>query len=137
MKGHVTFYKQDVLQGLGTQPTTTAMGSTESNSVQAWGHMMLPPHCSDLNPRGDSPVKLTASSTADNGRHILPSLVDPPPEGDATVFSTTPEEEAPKDRPTGQAVNPIEMVAPLVPTMASVVKLTSPIIPSDQTKEER
>ena len=51
----------------------------------------------------------------DNVRHILPSLADPLLEGDATVFSTTPEEEAPKDRLTGQAIHPIEMVAPIVP----------------------
>ena len=61
----------------------------------------------------------------------MPSLVDPPLEGDATALSTTPEGEAPKDWLIGQAINPIETVAPIVPTMASVVKLTSPIIPSD------
>ena len=37
VKEHITFYKQDVLQGLGTQPTTTAVGSMESNSAEAWG----------------------------------------------------------------------------------------------------
>ena len=73
----------------------------------------------------------------DNVRHILPGLVDPLLEGDATVLSTTPEGEAPKDWLTGQAINSIDMVAPIVPTMALVVELTSLIIPSDQTKEER
>ena len=70
-------------------------------------------------------------------RHILPGLADPPLEGDATVLSTTPEGEAPKDWPTGLATNPIETVAPIVPSTASVVKLTSPIILFDQTEEER
>ena len=82
-------------------------------------------------------VKLTALSTVDNVRHILPGLANPLLEGDATVLSTTPEREAPKDWPTGQAINPIETVASVVPTVVSVVELTSPIVPSDQTKEER
>ena len=47
----------------------------------------------------------------DNVRHILPGLVDPLLEGDATVLSTTPEGEAPKDWLTGQAINSIDMVA--------------------------
>ena len=137
VKEHITFYKQDILWGLGTQPTATAMGSMESNSAEAWGHMM-PLLTAQTSTQGDPPlVKLTVMSTMVNGRHILPSLADRLLEWDATVFSATPEEEAPEDRPAGQVINPIEMVAPLVSTMTSVDKLTSPIVPSDQTKEER
>ena len=43
----------------------------------------------------------------------------------------------PKDSPTSQATGTIEVVALIIPTTASVVELTNPIISSDQTKEER
>ena len=110
----------------------------ESNSAEVQGAhdttpLLLRPPSQGKTP----PVELTALSTADNVRHILPGLVDLPPVDDATVLSTTPEGEAPKDWLTGQAINPIETVAPIVPTVALVVKLTSPIITSNQTKEER
>ena len=101
----------------------------ESNSAEAQGThdaaLLLLRHP----PQGETPlVKLTALSTVDNVRHILPGLADPLLEGDATVLSTTPEGEAPKDWLTGQAINPIETVAPIVPTMVLVIELTSPII---------
>ena len=63
--------------------------------------------------------------------------MDPLLGGDATDLSTTPREESPKDWQTGLATSPIEAAAPIVPTTASVVKLTSPIALSDQTEEER
>ena len=58
------------------------------------------------------PVESVASSIADNAGHTPPGLANPPLEGDAMVLST-------------------------VPTTASVVELTSHIVPPDQTKEER
>ena len=42
-----------------------------------------------------------------------------------------------KDWPTGQEASPIEAVTQLAPPTASVVKLTSPIAPSNQTEKER
>ena len=38
---------------------------------------------------------------------------------------------------TGQDTSPIDAITQLVPTTASVAELTSPIILSDQTEEER
>ena len=122
VREHITFYKQDVLQDLGTQPTTRAIGSMELNSAEAWGSHDATPLLLGPPPQVETPpVKLTAPSTVDNVRHIPPSLVNPQLEGDATVLSTTPEGEAPKDLLTGQAISLIETVAPVVPTMASVV----------------
>ena len=64
-----------------------------------------------------------------------PSLFEPPPErGDATVLSTKPKME---DKPTGQDANPIEAATQPASTAASVVELTSSIIPPDQMEEER
>ena len=70
-----------------------------------------------------------------NGVGYTPSgLVDHLPEGNATVLSTEPEME---DWPTGQDASLIKAIAQLVPTTASLVKLASPIILSNQTEEER
>ena len=52
VKEHITFYKWDILWGLGTQPTTTSIRGMESNPAEAWGHMIPSPHCSDLHSRG-------------------------------------------------------------------------------------
>ena len=80
------------------------------------------------------PVKPIALPTADDVGHTLPGLGNPLLEGDATVLSTKPKME---DWLAGQDASPIETITQLVPTTASVVKLTSPIVPSDQTEEER
>ena len=67
VKGHVTFYKWDVLQGLAriapktvnrdlmvlqghpiTQPTNTDIRGMESNSAKARGHITPLPHCSNI-----------------------------------------------------------------------------------------
>ena len=95
---------------------------------------MAPPHCLDLHLRRPHQSKPIALPTADDVGHTPPSLADPPPEGNATVLSTKPKM---RDWLTGQDASPIEAITQLVPTTALVVKLTSPIIPSDQTEEER
>ena len=116
------------------QSTTTDVGGTESNSAEAWevpGATPLlfgPPH------EETPPVKPIASPTVDDVGHTPPGLVGPLPEGNATVLSTEPKM---KDWPTGQNASPIEAVTQLVPTTALMVKLTSPIVLSDQTEEER
>ena len=51
VKEHITFYKQDILWGLGTQPIMTAVGGMESNPAEAQRHLTPPPHCLDLHPR--------------------------------------------------------------------------------------
>ena len=48
-------------------------------------------------------------------------------------LSTEPEVEVPKNLPTGH----LEVVTQIVPTTKLVVKLISPLIPSDQAEEER
>ena len=66
---------------------------------------------------------------------ITPSLFESPHErGDAMVLSTKPKME---DQPTGQNASPIEAATQPASATASVVKLTSPIIPPDQMEEER
>ena len=70
VKGHITFYKQDVFQNLGritlesvsqdtvipqgdpiTLPPSTDVGGMESNSTENWGHMAPPPHYSNIHLR--------------------------------------------------------------------------------------
>ena len=58
------------------------------------------------------PVESIALPTVDNVGHTPPGLGNPLPEGDAMILST-------------------------IPTTASVVELTIPIILPDQTEEER
>ena len=43
----------------------------------------------------------------------------------------------PKGMPTSQATSPIRALAQIVPTTGSVVKLTGPLIPSDQMEDKR
>ena len=63
--------------------------------------------------------------------------VDHAPERDAMPLLAKPEVEVPKGLPTGQATSPIRAVAQIVPTTGLVVKLTGPLILSDQTKDKR
>ena len=75
------------------------------------------------------------SAGAQETHGTTPSLFGPPPErGDATVLSAKSKME---DWPTAQDASPIEAITQPVSTTALVVKLTSPIIPPDQTEEER
>ena len=154
VKEHVTFYKQGILWGLGrvapdtvnwelvvpqghpiTQPTTTDVGSMESGSAEAQRACDTTPSLFKHPPEEETLlVKPIALSTVDDVGPTLPSLADPLPEGDATVLSTKPEME---DLPTGQATKPIEVATQIVPTTASVVRLTSSIVLSNQTEEER
>ena len=53
------------------------------------------------------------------------------------VLSAKPKVEVPKGLPTGKATSPIRAVAQIVPTTGPVVKWTGPLIPRDQTKDER
>ena len=148
VKEHIIFYKQDILQGLGriapetidqdlavpqghpvTQSTTTDVGG----SAQSPGAHGATPSLFGPSPE-TPPVKPISLPTADDVRHTLPGFADPPLEGNATVLSTKPKM---KDWLTGQDASPIEAVTQLAPPTASVVELTSPIPPSDQTEEER
>ena len=117
-----------------TQSTTTDVGGMESNSAEAQGAYGTTPLLFRPPPEETPPVKPIASPTADDVGHTLPGLVGSPLEGNATVLSTEPKM---KDWPTGQDASPIEAITQLVPTTASVVELPSPIIPSNQTEEER
>ena len=157
VKEHVTFYKWDILQGLQrialetvnwdpavpqghpiTQPTTTDVRGMESNSAEAWGAHDTTPLLFEHPPEEETPlVKPIALPTVNDVGHTLPGLADPPLEGDTTILSTKPKVEVLKDLLIGQATSPIEAVTQIVPTTALVVGLTSPIIPSDQTAEER
>ena len=157
VKGHITFYKWDILQGLGrialetvnqdpaippghpiTQPTTTDVGGMESNSAEAQGSHDTTPLLFKHPPEEETPlVKPIASPTADNAGHALPGPADTLPERDTMVLSTKLEVEVPKDLQTGQATSPIEAVTQIVPTRGLVVRLTGPIIPSDQAEGER
>ena len=69
--------------------------------------------------------------------HTPPGPADAPLERDAMVLSAKPEVEVPKGLLTDQATSPIGAVAPFVPTTGLVVKLTGPLIPSDQIKDKR
>ena len=51
--------------------------------------------------------------------------------------STEPEVEAPKDLLLSQATSPIEMGTQVLPTTGLVVKLASPLAPSDQAEGEK
>ena len=89
-------------------------------------------------PKEETPwVEPIALPTTDDVGHTPPGPADPLPERDATVLSTKPKEEVPKDLPTGQVTSPIEAVTQIVPTTGSVVELTSPIVPSNKAEEER
>ena len=117
-----------------TQSTTTDIRGMESNSAEAQGahgatsSLFRPP------PEETPPVEPIALPTVDDVGHTPPGLPGPPLEGNTTVLSTEPKM---KDWLTGQDASPIEAITQLVPTTALVVELTSPIIPSDQTEEER
>ena len=149
MKEHVIFYKSDVLWGLEriapetvnwdlavpqrhpvTQPTTTYVRGTESNSTEAQEAHGATPSFGPPPEEVSSPVEPFASPTADDVRHTPPGLGNTPPEGGGTVLSTKPKME---DWLTGQHASPTEAITQLVPTIALVVELTSPIILSDQT----
>ena len=107
----------------------------ELNSAEAWEAHGTTPSLFGPPPEVETPpVKPIALLTADEVGHTLPGLRNPLPEGDATVLSTKPKME---DWPTGQDASPIEAITQLVPTTPSVVKLTSPIVLTDQTEEER
>ena len=83
-----------------------------SNSGRHLVHGGTPSIFGPLPEEETPPVTSIALPTVDNVGHTPPGLVNPPPEGDATVLST-------------------------IPTTALVVKLTSPIVPPYQTEEER
>ena len=131
VKKHVVFYKWDLLQGLGriapetvnwdpadpkghpiTQATITDVGGMGSNSGRHIVHGTTPSIFGPLPEEETPPVESIALPTADNVGHTPPGLANPPLERDAIVLST-------------------------MPTTASVVELTSPIILPDQTEEER
>ena len=57
-----------------------------------------------------------------------------PERGDTTVPSTKLQME---DQPIGQDASPIEAATQTASATASVVEMTSPIIPPDQTEEEK
>ena len=102
--------------------------------LKPMGHMVPTPSLFGPPPEETPPVEPIALSIVNHVGHTPPGLVGPLPEGNTTVLSTEPKM---KDWPTGQDASPIEAVTQLVPPTASVVKLTSPIIPSSQTEEER
>ena len=106
----------------------------ESNSAEALGTHGTTPSLFGPPPEETTPVEPIVLPTADDVGHTPPGLVGPLPEGNATVLSTEPEM---KDWLTGQDTSPIEAITQLVPTTALVVEITSPIILSDQTEEER
>ena len=157
VKGHITFYKWDVLWGLGriapetlnwdlvvpqgqpiTQPTTTAIRGMESHSAEAQGTHDTTPSLFKHPPEEETPpVGPIALPTADNAGHTPPAPADPLLERGAMVLSTEPKVVVPKDLPTSQATSPIKALTQIVPTTGSVVELTSPNIPSNQTEEER
>ena len=157
VKRHVTFYKWDILWGLGrialetvnqdlafpkghpiTHSTITDVGGMGSNSSEAQGAHDTTPSLFKHPPEEETtPVKPITLPTVDDVGHTPPGPADLPPERDAMVLSTEPKVEVPKDLLTGQGTSPIEVVTQIVPTTGSVVELTSPIITSDQTEKER
>ena len=107
----------------------------ESNSAEAWEAHGATPSLFEPPPEEDTPpIEPIASPIVNDVGHTLSGLGNPLLEGDAIVLSTKPKME---DWLTGQDARPIEAVTQLVPTTALVVELTSPIIPSNQTKQER
>ena len=100
----------------------------ESGSAEAQGTHDTTPFMVK-HPAKEEPVEPIALPTADDVGPTLPDPADPLLEGDATVLSTKPKVEVPRDLPTGQATSPIEMVI-----TASVVRLTSPIIPYQEER---
>ena len=147
VRGHITFYKQDVIQNLEKvaleaverdlvtpQPTPVVIGGTRSSSVEAQrAHSTTP----SLPKEEAPPAKSIPSPTAATVDHTPTGLADAPPERDDMPLPVKPEVETPKGVPTSQVTSPIELVAQIVPTTGSVVELTGPLIPSDQTKDER
>ena len=149
VKEHIIFYKQDILCGLGrivpdivgwdlavpwghpiTQPTTTDIRGMESKFTEVLEKHGTTPHYSDLHIRRRS----HQSNLLPHLLHTPPALVGSPPEGHAMVLPT---ESKMGDWLTDQDVGFIGAMTWIVPTMASAVKLTSPITPSDQTEEEK
>ena len=106
----------------------------EPDSAEAWEAHGATLSLFRSPPEETPPVKPITSPTADDVGHTPPGLADPPLEGNATVLSTEPEM---KDWLTGQDASPIDVISQLVPTTTSVVELASPIVPSNQTEEER
>ena len=153
VKEHIIFYKWDVLErprkncprnckpGPGSSPRAPCHPTHHNwcwRHGDTWCHSLIvqtsTPSLFRPPPEETPPVKPIASPTVDDVGHTLPGLGNPLLEGDATVLSTKPEME---DWPAGQDASPSEAVTQLVPTTASVVELTSPIIPYNQTEEER
>ena len=125
VKEQVTFYKWDVLEGLGriawetvnrdpvvpqghpiTKPTTIDIRTMESGSAEAQGACDTTPSLVKHPPEEETPrVNPIALPTVDDIGPTPPGPTDPLPEGDATVLSTKPKVEVPRDLPTGQATS--------------------------------
>ena len=153
MRGHITFHKWDIFQNLKrvapealdrdlatpqgysiTQPTPINVGGMRSSSVEVQrAHSTTP----SLPKEEAPPAESIPSPTTVDVDHTPLGLTDTPLERDAMPLPTKPEVEIPKGMPTSQATSPIRSVAQIVPTTGSMVKLTGPLIPSDQTEDER
>ena len=116
VKEHVIFSKQDITQGLGR---------IDPGTMSQWPQPTI------------TGIKSAESNSAvvQETCGITPSLFGSPPErGDTTVLST---KLLMEDWPTGQDASPIEATTQPASATTSVVELTSPIIPPNQTEEEK
>ena len=155
--GHVTLGKQDIFWNLGsitpkavswdtvipqgdpiTLPNTADVRDMESSSTEAWQAHNTTPHHSDIHlRRGPQPAAPITLSAKVDVEHTLPGPAVTALERDAMVLPTKSDVEIPKDLPTSWATSPIEVETQVVPTTRLVVKLASPLTPSNQAEEER
>ena len=83
------------------------------------------------------PAEPTTSPDEVDVKDTLPSPAETPLGEDAMVLLMESDTETPKDLLTSWATSPTKVETQVVPTTRSVVKLTSPLTPSDQAEEER
>ena len=116
VKEHVIFSKEDIIQGLGRIDLGTTNRWPEP-TITGIGSME------------------SKSAGVQETCGITPSSFGSPSErGDTTVLSTRLQME---DQPTGEDASPIEATTQPASATASVVELTSPIIPPNWTEEEK
>ena len=106
--------------------------------MEAQGALNTTPSSFRYPPKEETPpAELITSPTEVDGKHTPPGPAETPPGRDAMVLLIESDVEIQKDLPTSCAISPIEVGTQVVPITRSVVKLASPLTPSDKAEEER
>ena len=156
VEGHITFSKQDVFQNLwSTTPedrswdtgilqgdpiipsTTTDVRDMEPSPMEAQGAdntTSLSPGCP---PKGETPPAEPPTLPAEaDVKDTLPGSAETPAGEDTMVLLAEADTETLKDLPTNWTTSPAKVEAQVVTTTRLVVKLASPLTPSDQQKKK-